>query len=61
MLSVSKEPNHPDFGNCLHAGARGFPHQNRSRMDSGNLASAARHCNHRRYRHNWFPYLEAQA
>lgn len=61
MLSVSKEPNHPDFGNCLHAGARGFPHQNRSRMDSGNLASAARHCNYRRYRHNRFPYLEAQA
>ena len=61
MLSVSKEPNHPDFGSRLHAGACRFSHQNRSRMDSGNLASAARHCNHRRYRHNRFPYLEAQA
>ena len=61
MLSVSKEPNHPDFGNCLHAGARGFPYQNRNRLDYGSLASAARHCNHRRYRHNRFPYLEAQA
>lgn len=61
MLSVSKEPNHPDSGSRLHAGACRFSHQNRSRMDSGNLASAARHCNHRRYRHNRFPYLEAQA
>lgn len=61
MLGVSKEPNHTDFGSRLHAGACRFSHQNRSRMDSGNLASAARHCNHRRYRHNRFPYLEAQA
>ena len=61
MMDVSQKPNHTDFGSRLHAGACGFPHQNRSRMDSGNLASAARHCNHRRYRHNRFPYLEAQA
>ena len=60
MLSVSKEPNHPDFGNCLHAGARGFPHQNRSRMDSGDLASAAHHRPHRHCHYHRFPYLEAQ-
>ena len=41
MLSVSKEPNHPDFGNCLHAGVRGFPYQNRNRLDYGSLAGTA--------------------
>ncbi len=61
MLGVSKEPNHPDFGSSLHAGTRGFSHQNRCGMDSGDLASTARHRHNYHRHHNRFPYLEAQA
>lgn len=61
MLSVSKEPNHPDSGSCFHAGARRIPHQNRCGMDSGDLASTTRHRHHYYGRHNRYPYLEAQA
>lgn len=61
IIGTTKKPHLPDTRSRFYAGTRRFPHQNRSRMDSGNLASAARHCNHRRYRHNRFPYLEAQA
>lgn len=60
-MDVSQKPNHPDFRSCLHAGARGFSHQNRSRMDSGNLAGTAHHCYHRHCRHNRHLYLETQA
>ena len=60
MMDVSQKPNHTDFGSRLHAGARGFPHQNRSRMDSGDLASAAHHRPHRHCHYHRFPYLEAQ-
>ena len=61
MLSVSKEPNHPDFGNCLHAGARGFPHQNRNRLDYGSLAGTAHHRHYYHRYHHRHPHLEAQA
>lgn len=60
-IGTAKKSYYKGTGSRFYAGTRRFPHQNRSRMDSGNLASAARHCNHRRYRHNRFPYLEAQA
>lgn len=61
MLSVSKEPNHPDFRSRLHAGARSFSHQDRRGMDSGDLAGTACHRHHYYGRHNQYPYLEAQA
>lgn len=61
MLSVSKEPNHPDSGSCLHAGARRIPHQDRCGMDSGNLAGAAHYRHHRYSHYNRHPHLEAQA
>lgn len=60
MMDVSQKPNHTDFGSRLHAGACRFSHQNRSRMDSGDLASAAHHRPHRHCHYHRFPYLEAQ-
>ncbi len=61
MLSVSQKPNHPDSGSCLHAGARGFSHQNHSGMDSGDLAGTTHHRYHRYRRNNRYPHLETQA
>ena len=61
MMDVSQKPNHTDFGSRLHAGACRFSHQNRCGMDSGDLASTARHRHNYHRHHNRFPYLEAQA
>ena len=61
MISVSQKPNYPDSGVCLYARTGGFPPQNRSRMDSGNLADIAHHRHHRHCHHHRYPYLEAQA
>lgn len=60
MISVSQKPNYPDSGICLYARAGCFSPQNRSWVDSGNLASIAHHRHHRHCHYHRFPYLEAQ-
>ena len=60
IIGTSKEPHHPDTGSRFYACAGRLPHQNRSRMDSGDLASAAHHRPHRHCHYHRFPYLEAQ-
>lgn len=61
IIGTTKEPHHPDTGSRFYAGAGRLPHQNRSRLDSGNLASIVRHCHGYRRHYSNLPHLETQA
>ncbi len=59
-IGTAKTLDHKDLRGDLYACACRFPSQNRSRMDSGNLASATHYRHHRRCHHHRVPHLEAQ-
>lgn len=60
MISVSQKLNYPDSGICLYARVGCFSPQNRSWVDSGDLAGAAHHRFNHHCHHCNLPYLEAQ-
>lgn len=60
-IGTAKKSYYKGTGSRFYAGTRRFPHQNRSRMDSGDLANVAHHRPHHHCYHHRFPYLETQA
>lgn len=60
MIGTTKKINHQNIRVRFYAGRKRLPHQSRCILDSGSMASTARHCPDYHHQHYYLSYLEAQ-